>query len=270
MPVVEFPEFEKYKELGYKGTFVGGCVERGDGSSFRRRAHAHCFDSDPLKGWICVRSPKRLRMANGKPSMLMLHEMAHILTPNHWHDDVWRSKVRELGGRISRWETKEYHRQRGYGQHKRRCTVTVKERQVIVAEEARKENIEKEAMKKATGDPEAKYSGPAKGGGKWLNNPKTGALYRVEKSGSGYELKETRKGPVAGSKVKKAKAEGPTRNELMLAVKAKKVANFRVMNKEELAEVLKPGTTPSRIKAIQEGAVKRWKSGWSSKPKKDK
>ena len=148
--------------------------------------------------------------------------------------------------------------------------MTVKERQVIVAEEVRKENIEKEAMKRATGDPEAKYSGPAKGGGKWLNNPKTGALYRVEKSGSGYELKETRKGPVAGSKVKKAKAEGPTRNELMLAVKAKKVANFRVMNKEELAEVLKPGTTPSRIKAIQEGAVKRWKSGWSSKPKKDK
>ena len=149
--------------------------------------------------------------------------------------------------------------------------MTPKERQVVVAEEVRKENIEKESMKKATGDPEAKYSGPAKGGGKWLNNPKTGALYRVEKSGSGYELKETRKGPVAAGKaLKKAKVDGPTRNELMLAVKAKKVANFRVMNKEELAEVLKPGVTPSRIKAIQEGAVKRWKSGWSSKPKKDK
>ena len=148
--------------------------------------------------------------------------------------------------------------------------MTAKERQVAVSEETKKESAVRQEMQKVTGDPDAKYMGPAKGGGKWLNNPKTGALYRVEKSGSGYELKETRKGPVAGSKVKKAKAEGPTRNELMLAVKAKKVANFRVMNKEELAEVLKPGTTPSRIKAIQEGAVKRWKSGWSSKPKKDK
>ena len=155
MPVVEFLEFEKYKELGYKGTFVGGCVERGDGSSFRRRAHAHCFDGDPYKGWICVRSPKRLRMANGKPSMLMLHEMAHILTPNHWHDDVWRDKVRELGGRISRWETKEYHRQRGYGQHKRRCTVTAK--QVAVSEEVKKESAVKDAMQAVTKDPEAKY-----------------------------------------------------------------------------------------------------------------
>ena len=103
-----------------------------------------------------------------------------------------------------------------------------------------------------------------------LKRYKTGALYRVEKVGNGYELKETRKGPVAGSKVKKAKADGPTRNELMLAVKAKKIANFRVMNKEELAELLKPGITPSRIKAIQEGAVKRWKSGWKFDKKQDK
>ena len=259
MPVVEFPEFEKYKELGYKGTFVGGCIERGDGSSFRRRAHAHCFDVDSHKGWICVRSPRRLRMANGRPSMLMLHEMAHILTPNHWHDDVWRSKVKELGGRISRWETKEYHRQRGYGK-KRRCPVTAKERQVAVSEETKKEGAVREEMQAVTKDPDAKYMGPAKGGGKWFKNHKTGTLYRVE----GNEVKETRKSEVAVSK-KKAKDDGPTRNELMLAVKEKKIANFRVMNKEELAEVLRSDTTPSRIKAIQEGAVKRWKSGWSDK-----
>ena len=266
MPVVEFPEFEKYKELGYKGTFVGGCVERGDGSSFRRRAHAHCFDGDPHKGWICVRSPKRLRMANGKPSMLMLHEMAHILTPNHWHDDVWRSKVRELGGRISRWETKEYHRQRGYGQHKRRCPVTAKERQVEVAEETKKESAAKQEMQKVIGDADAKYMGPAKGGGKWFKNHKTGTLYRVE----GNEVKETRKSEVSNASKKKVKDDGPTRNELMLAVKEKKIANFRVMNKEELVEVLKPGVTAGRIKAIQEGAVKRWKSGWSSNKKTGK
>ena len=57
---------------------------------------------------------------------------------------------------------------------------------------------------------------------------------------------------------------GLSRNELMEAVRARKVKNFRVMNKAELAEVLKPDTAPIRIKEIQEIAVKRWKSGWKS------
>jgi len=103
MPIVEIQEFAKYKEEGYAGTFVGGCIDRGDGSSFRAKAHAHCCPDDPLEqnqGWICVRSVKRLRMATGRPSMLMLHELAHILAREAWHNDKWRSKVRELGGRI--------------------------------------------------------------------------------------------------------------------------------------------------------------------------
>ena len=272
MPVVEFPEFEQYKELGYKGTFVGGCIERGDGSSFRSRAHAHCFGSDLYKGWICVRSHKRLRMANGKPSMLMLHEMAHILTPNHWHDDCWREKVRELGGRISRWETKEYHRQRGYGQHKRRCPVTAKERQVAVAEETKKESEVRQEVQVATKDPDAKYMGPAKLGGVWFKNNKSGLLYRVDRSENGYVVKETRK--IEETKVKtlkgRVKGDGLSRNELMLAAKEKKIKNFRILNKMELAEVLKSGTTVARIKQIEEGAVKRWKSGWKYDKKQGK
>ena len=108
-PQVLFPEFAHYPQL--QGVFVGGCVERGDGSSFRRQAHAHTSKTDPFQGWVCVRSPKRLRTASGKPSMVMLHELAHILT-GHGHDDTWRRKVRELGGRINYWETKEYYQQR--------------------------------------------------------------------------------------------------------------------------------------------------------------
>ena len=123
-----------------------------------------------------------------------------------------------------------------------------------------------------TGDPQAKKMGKAKTGGEWFKNDKTGTLYRVEKNGSGYELKETRKGQVDAENTlnKRAKNDEPTRNELMLAVKAKKISNFRVMNKEELTEVLKPGTTPERIKAIQETAVKRWKSGWTFNKKTEK
>lgn len=144
--------------------------------------------------------------------------------------------------------------------------MTAKERQAVVSEETKKEGVLRQEMQKVTGDPDAKYLGVAKAGGKWFKNHKVGTLYRVE----GNEVKETRKNEVANASKKKVKDDGPTRNELMLAVKAKKIANFRVMNKAELAEVLKPGTTPSRIKEIQEIAVKRWKSGWTSKSKKGK
>ncbi len=116
MPKIDFPEFEKYKEQGFKGIFVGGCIKRGDGSSFRSKAHAHNYHRYPNFGWICVRSAKRLRTPSGKPSILMLEELAHILTPNHPHDDTWRKKVRELGGWILRHQTKKYHIKQGYGQ----------------------------------------------------------------------------------------------------------------------------------------------------------
>jgi hypothetical protein len=128
MPLIDYPEFDKYKELGFKAVFVNGCIERGDGSSFRAKAHAHNSKTDKNFGYICVRSAKRLyTKKSNKPSMLMIEELAHILTPDHWHDDVWRKKVRELNGRISYYQTKEYHRSRGYGSRKKKgetCKIT--------------------------------------------------------------------------------------------------------------------------------------------------
>lgn len=59
-----------------------------------------------------------------------------------------------------------------------------------------------------------------------------------------------------------------TRQELMKIAKAKRIANFAVLNKAELVEVINPRTTKSRIKEIQETAVKRWKSGWKFLNKK--
>lgn len=76
------------------GIYVGGCVDRGDGSSFRAQAHAHV--EPPNKGWICVRSAKRLYMADGRPSRTLMHEYAHILS-NSGHTDKWRTQMQALG-----------------------------------------------------------------------------------------------------------------------------------------------------------------------------
>lgn len=78
-----------------RGLFVGGCVSRGEGSAFRRMAHAHNSRYDPFFGWICYRGWKRL--AN---KTLLLHEIAHILSPGHGHDRAWRLVVRSIGGRV--------------------------------------------------------------------------------------------------------------------------------------------------------------------------
>lgn len=72
------------------------------------------------------------------------------------------------------------------------------------------------------------------------------------------------------SKVGDASSKGPSRNELMLKAKAKGVKNFRILNKEELVEILKDGITKERISEIVAGALARWKSGWRKGKRKQK
>ncbi len=96
MPQLQFEEFAKYPQ--FKGLFVGGCVERGDGSRFRRKAHAHTSKRDALRGWICVLSPKRVRKPSGTPSLLMWHELAHLVS-GQGHTAKFERVMRELCGR---------------------------------------------------------------------------------------------------------------------------------------------------------------------------
>ena len=55
---------------------------------------------------------------------------------------------------------------------------------------------------------------------------------------------------------------GASRNELMLAAKERGVKNFRVLNKQELTDVLKNIGDQKAVDTIVAGAVARWKSGW--------
>lgn len=77
-----------------KGVFVGGCVERGDGSSFRASAHAH--SEGAWKGWICVRGALEGRGGEKLRDLpLMVHELAHIAS-NAGHTGKWRRAYTQL------------------------------------------------------------------------------------------------------------------------------------------------------------------------------
>ena len=58
---------------------------------------------------------------------------------------------------------------------------------------------------------------------------------------------------------------GASRNELMVVAKERGVKNFRVLNKQELADVLKNIGDQKAVDAIVVGAVARWKSGWGKR-----
>ncbi len=75
--------------------------------------------------------------------------------------------------------------------------------------------------------------------------------------------------PLEKSDASEAHSKGLSRNELMLQAKAKGIKNFRVINKEELVEILKEGASQERINEIVSVAVARWKAGWG-KSKKQK
>ena len=78
-----------------------------------------------------------------------------------------------------------------------------------------------------------------------------------------YYKGKDRKVGVAGAQ----KNVGPTRNEMMLEAKERKIKNFRILNRAELTEVLDEMTGQPRIDEIVYIAVRRWKDGWGNKKK---
>jgi hypothetical protein len=62
---------------------------------------------------------------------------------------------------------------------------------------------------------------------------------------------------------------GASRNELMMTAKERGVKNFRVLNKQELTDVLKNIGDQKAVDVIVAGAVARWKSGWGKRKGKN-
>jgi len=87
-----------------RGVFVGGCVDRGDGSRFRAKAHTHTGGQNA--GYICVLAARRLSDRD-----LMLHELAHLLAGERGHTDTWRKWVLLIGGTLSSTASlRDYHK----------------------------------------------------------------------------------------------------------------------------------------------------------------
>ena len=293
MPTVEFKEFEQCKAQGYKGTFVGGCVERGDGSSFRRKAHAHCYDKDPHQGWICVRSPKRLYDSAGNASLLMWHEMAHIITKDGhgrkfymWLRD--HSTIRKKEERISQWAYLCRHYKdpvRAYAKIKgRKGECNMESKKDIVAGQAVPETPAEAKLDPAqlTNDPNVKRMGPAKEGGTWFRNVKSSTLYRVDNVEGKPAIVETKKIAEKASGKVKAKepakkavkvapeAKGDSRAALMMQAKAKGYKYYRLLSKDSLRRILDPKCTADERDKIIEDTKKRWQESPFFQKKADK
>jgi hypothetical protein len=88
-----------------KGVSVGKCVGNHPATQINHAAQlAHTHDMDPpepeLVGWICFSSRRAMGCR-----MLVLHELAHVLTPEDpgdGHGELWRRKLKELGGTTKR------------------------------------------------------------------------------------------------------------------------------------------------------------------------
>jgi hypothetical protein len=90
-------------------------------------------------------------------------------------------------------------------------------------------------------------------------------MAKKTKKGKAVESKEVSAASSSSPKKGIVMHAGASRNELMLAAKDRGVKNFRVLNKQELADVLKNIGDQKAIDAIVAGAVARWKSGWGKK-----
>ena len=115
---------DKVLPYGYRGVFLGGCIERKEGSNIRPSAHCHCHISKKefegsIKtkdgryrskwfGWVCLKSsnPEKL-VRDGKVTNLFKHELAHLMSAKKggYGKEFCRALV-ELNGKVMKYDHK--------------------------------------------------------------------------------------------------------------------------------------------------------------------
>lgn len=117
--------YEKILPYGFRGVFLGGCIERKEGSSIRPSAHCHCnihkkgiYESefktndgmykDRFFGWICLKSRKPEKLiCNKKATNLFKHELAHLMSAKKGgYGKAFCKALVELNGRMQKYEHK--------------------------------------------------------------------------------------------------------------------------------------------------------------------
>lgn len=89
------------------GVFAGDCVadESWHDPKYHVEGHAHTFG--PWRGWICIPDTARILTKAGRPTLLLLHEVAHLMAGNEGHGADWREALISLGGKA---EANRYQR----------------------------------------------------------------------------------------------------------------------------------------------------------------
>jgi len=101
------------------GIYVGmGCVSAESPLEWRGIwAHAHNDVEDEWYGWLCFDKPSRVLTKTGRPTQVLLHEIAHLRVPGQHHTKKWRQTLTLMGGRR---EAEKYERK----PHEKKSTQT--------------------------------------------------------------------------------------------------------------------------------------------------
>jgi len=89
------------------GVYVGqGCISGEDPLEWIDiLAHAHNKKDEEYFGWICIRDAKMAFTKLGNPSLVMKHEVAHLIANDQGHTKKWREILTQMGGGV---EAKKY------------------------------------------------------------------------------------------------------------------------------------------------------------------
>ena len=81
------------------GVSAGSCIAGEQWYDKRYHIEGHAHYVGPWRGWICLPDTDRIVTPPGRPTLLVLHEVAHLMAGNKGHGADWREALIGLGGK---------------------------------------------------------------------------------------------------------------------------------------------------------------------------